>query len=84
MLNTIIRVIGLVWRIIATGLCFSVFGLGGLFLALLLFPVQRLFQRCPVKQKENARTVVHYSFKFFVALMHYTGAIRFILKIKPI
>jgi 1-acyl-sn-glycerol-3-phosphate acyltransferase len=82
MFNTTIRVIGLIWRIIATGLCFSLFGLGGLFLALLIFPVQRFFQRCPVKQKENARTVVHYSFKFFVGLMHHSGAIRFHIKDK--
>ncbi|MCQ8889877.1 1-acyl-sn-glycerol-3-phosphate acyltransferase [Pseudoalteromonas carrageenovora] len=82
MLNTIIRVLGLFWRIIATGLCFSIFGVGGLFLTLLVFPAQRLFQRCPIKQKENARAVVHYSFKFFVALMHYTGAIRFHIKDK--
>lgn len=82
MASSIVKMLSRIWRIIATGVCFCIFGIGGLFLAFIVFPAQRLFLRCPLKQKENARTIVHYCFKFFVAIMHATGAIRFKIKDK--
>jgi len=77
MLKNAQRLCGLIWRIIATAFCFSVFGIGGLVLAFIVFPAQRLFQSDSVKQKLKARKTVHYSFKWFVSLMHVTGVIRF-------
>jgi len=68
-----------IWRIFATGLCFVVFGLGGLFLSLFIIPLQKLFVRDINKQKRLARKTVHYSFKFFIALMAFTGIFRFSL-----
>lgn len=66
-----------IWRIIATGFCFAVFGVGGVVLTLLVLPLQRVLEPCKHKQKQKARITVHYSFKFFVALMHYMGVIHF-------
>jgi len=66
-----------IWRVLATGFCFAVFGFGGIVLTLLILPIQRFLEPCEFKRKQKARLTVHYSFKFFVALMHYTGAIHF-------
>jgi 1-acyl-sn-glycerol-3-phosphate acyltransferase len=82
MLNNASRVCGLAWRVIATAFCFSIFGLGGLVLACVVFPAQRLFESDRSKQKYNARKTVHFCFKFFVSLMHATGVIRFHIKDK--
>lgn len=72
--------LGKLWRVLATGLCFSFFGFGGIVLSLIVFPIQRLFVREPVRQKQIARQTVHYTFKFFVGLMALTGVFKFKLK----
>ena len=72
------------WRVLATGLCFlfcfCLFGFGGLFLSLTVFPLQRLLVRGEDKQKEIARKTVHYIFKFFIFTMGFTGIFRFSLE----
>jgi len=65
------------WRIIATGFCFACFGLGGVFLTLFVFPLQKLFIKDSSKQKQVARKTVHYTFKFFIALMAFTRIFSF-------
>jgi 1-acyl-sn-glycerol-3-phosphate acyltransferase len=65
------------WRILATGFCFACFGLGGVFLTLFIFPLQKLFIKDQVKQKQISRKTVHYTFKFFIGLMAFTGVFSF-------
>lgn len=65
------------YRVLATGFCFSVFGIGGLVLSLLLFPVQRLFIQNATKRRIVARYTVHRSFKFFISLMRLVGVFHF-------
>jgi len=65
------------WRILATGFCFACFGLGGVFLTLFIFPMQKLFIKGQAKQKQVARKTVHYTFKFFIGLMAFTGVFSF-------
>jgi 1-acyl-sn-glycerol-3-phosphate acyltransferase len=65
------------YRILATGFCFSVFGIGGLILSLLVLPVQRLWIRDVGQRKTAARYLVHRSFKFFIRLMRVTGVFHF-------
>jgi 1-acyl-sn-glycerol-3-phosphate acyltransferase len=77
MIKHTIRIVGLCWRVLATGLCFSVFGLGALVLTLLVFPLQRMVLSDEHRRKAWARSTVHYCFKFFVGLMHHSGVIRF-------
>ena len=69
-----------IWRIFATGGCFVVFGLSGLLLSMLVFPVQKLMVRDAAKQKKLARKTVHLSFKFFVNLMAMVRIFGFNLK----
>lgn len=77
MIKHSLRLIGLCWRVLATGLCFIVFGIGGLLLTLLVFPLQSIVVADEASRKAKARSTVHYCFKFFVGLMHYSGVIRF-------
>jgi len=75
-----IKSINKAWRIIATGLCFTTFGFGGLFLSLIIFPIQKVLIQDKNKQKKIARKTVHYTFKFFIALMSFTGIFTFSLR----
>lgn len=68
------------WRVIATGLCFALFGIGGLLLSLFVLPLQRVVIKDEVAQKAVARKTVHYSFKFFIAFMQFVGIFKFDLQ----
>ena len=61
------------WRFVATALCFSIFGLGGLALSLLVLPTINLFVRDLEKRQETAQRVIRRSFRVFVALMKGLG-----------
>lgn len=61
------------WRVLATALCFTAFGAGGLVLGLLVFPVVALTVRDPQRRTVVARTVIHHLFRMFVGLMRITG-----------
>lgn len=61
------------WRIPATGFCFAMFGLGGLLLTLLAFPILRLFVRNPDTRRRRAQRMVSLTFYGFVALMRGVG-----------
>jgi len=64
------------WRILATGFCFSAFGIGGLLLSLIILPLQRLLYRNNERRKKAARYTVHLSFKCFVAGMKLLGVLN--------
>ena len=65
------------WRIVATGLCFAVFGLGGLMLRCVVCPVFTLVVRDPVRQQRLSQSAIHHSFRWFVALMNFVGVISY-------
>lgn len=68
------------WRVIATGICFSLFGLGGIVLSILVLPLQRLVIKDKNEQKRIARLIVHHSFKFFIGVMACLGIFKFNLE----
>ncbi len=65
------------WRIVATGFCFSVFGLGGLVLRCLVCPVLTLIVREPARQQQLSQATIHHGFRGFVALMKFVGVISY-------
>jgi 1-acyl-sn-glycerol-3-phosphate acyltransferase len=69
-----------VWRVFATGLSFATFGVGGLLLRLIYFPLLQLLVREPERQKRLARLAVHHSFRFFIGYMRFLGVLRYELK----
>lgn len=68
---------GRLWRIFATGLSFACFGVGGLMLWLVIFPLQSLLYRKAIRRQQAARTVVQAVFRLFVGWMRLLGLIRY-------
>jgi 1-acyl-sn-glycerol-3-phosphate acyltransferase len=62
------------WRLIATGFCFSVFGVGGLVLWVFVFPVLRILPRD--SRRIKIRYVIHKSFGAFLRLMEGVGIMK--------
>lgn len=65
------------WRLLATGFCFFMFGLGGVVLAVFLWPTVNLLSRDPVRRVRLGRRGVQKSFQWFLWLMHRLGVADF-------
>jgi len=65
------------WRVLATGLSFMLFGLGGLLLRVLVFPLLSLCVREPGSRMRAARAVIRLSFRAFVGVMRLLGVLRY-------
>jgi 1-acyl-sn-glycerol-3-phosphate acyltransferase len=63
------------WRVCATGLCFSSFGLGGLLLRVLVFPLLWVVVWQRHRRALVARWVLRHTFRGFVGLMRVLGVI---------
>lgn len=64
------------WRIFATGLSFSTFGIGALFISSVIFPLQTLFIKDKEKRKKIARYTIHKVFFYFVNFMKVFGVLN--------
>lgn len=64
------------WRLFATGLCFSSFGIGGLFLTLVVFPIIHILPTSSDMKVALIRSIIHLSFRFFVLLMQVIGVLK--------
>ena len=71
------RLVDCVWRTVATGFCFAVFGIGQLVLAATLFPLLVLLVRNRRRRERLGRRVLQVAFRAFVLLMRITGALRY-------
>ena len=65
------------WRVLATGLSFAAFGIGGLLLRVLVFPLLQLLMRVPARRTDAARATIRLSFRAFVGLMRMLGVLRY-------
>ncbi len=65
------------WRVFATGLSFTLFGIGGLILSLFYFPLIGFLFKSEVQKKKIVRSSVSLSFKLFMYFMHYIGILYF-------
>lgn len=61
------------WRLFATGMAFVLFGLGGLVLRLVVFPVLRLRRGDQQIQQVRARKTIGCTFRHFIRFMVRTG-----------
>lgn len=67
----------LYWRVLATGFSFVAFGIGGLLLRALVFPLLNLLVWQPQKRIGLARAVIRIAFRAFVGLMRTLGVLRY-------
>jgi 1-acyl-sn-glycerol-3-phosphate acyltransferase len=65
------------WRLFGTGLSFAVFGVGGLILAVFVFPTISLLSRDEETRTLRARRMVNRSFRSFLWMMHGLGVFDF-------
>lgn len=65
------------WRLFATGFSFFSFGLGGLLLWLLVFPLLSVLPGTRRQKTSRGQRVVHYSFYAFIGLMHRLGIMTY-------
>ena len=65
------------WRLFATGLGFSVFGLGGLILSLFLFPLMFVLIRDTGTRQAAARSLIGRAFSAFIWLLKTTGVLSY-------
>lgn len=63
------------WRLLATGFCFLIFGLGSLLNACVALPVARLIPGSEQQKIDRVRKVVHWTFRYFLWQMHILGCI---------
>ncbi|RZA17311.1 MAG: 1-acyl-sn-glycerol-3-phosphate acyltransferase, partial [Lysobacteraceae bacterium] len=65
------------WRTFGTAVSFAAFGLGGLFLRLLVFPPLRMFTRDRAALERRARALIRASFAAHVRIMHRLGVMSY-------
>ncbi len=69
--------IGRFWRLIGTGLSFLLFGVGGLVLGLVVFPLLNLLVRDDHDRRRIARNTIGNAFAGFVGFMRWVGVLRY-------
>lgn len=69
--------INYLWRLFATGLSFTVFGIGGFFLGVFIMPLLGVFCRDQNNKNRRSQHLLHYSFYFFIGLMHRLGIMTY-------
>ncbi len=67
------RKINYYWRLIATAIAFSLFGLGGVILPLLALPILYLLPGGTLKRQIYARKLVHWTFRIYIQIMRLLG-----------
>jgi 1-acyl-sn-glycerol-3-phosphate acyltransferase len=65
------------WRFFATALSFFSFGLGGLLLWILVFPVLSVLPGSRLQRVARGQKAVHYSFYVFISFMHKIGIMTY-------
>jgi 1-acyl-sn-glycerol-3-phosphate acyltransferase len=65
------------WRLCATAISFMSFGLAGLLLGLLVFPVLSILPASPSQRISRGQKIIHYSFYIFIGLMHRLGVMTY-------
>src|SRR5256885_4019186 len=64
------------WRSAVVGVCFALFGLGGMILSLIVFPLLRLAPRGRAVSERRARVVVRGSFLALLAVLQALRIVR--------
>lgn len=65
------------WRLFATGISFTVFGIGGIVFWALILPLIRFFPGSQQQKIQRSQQAVHFSFYFFIGLMHKIGVMTY-------
>jgi 1-acyl-sn-glycerol-3-phosphate acyltransferase len=72
-----VKTVGRWSRIFFVGFAFVVFGIGGLLIRLLLFPLLHVLARNETRRAEVARDFIGWSFRRLIAFLHSTGVLDY-------
>ena len=64
-----------VWRLFGTGLAFSMFGIGGIFMTIFIFPAIALLTRDEERRIRRVRRTIYHAFRGFVYFLRVGGII---------
>ena len=76
-MRSLTSAINRIWRLVMTGLCFALFGTGGLLLSLVWFNLLLVVQRDRAKRRRLARRSISLSFRFFLTVTRMTGVLDY-------
>ncbi len=76
-MHTWFKNINYCWRVFATGFCFACFGLGGMLIGYIIFPIIMLFTASSDTKRVRTQYIIYLSFKLFRRLMQHTGLGKF-------
>lgn len=76
-MNTALTQLNWLWRLVMTGLCFILFGIGGLLLSLVWFNLLLLIQRDIGRRRRLARRSISLSFRIFLWVARNVGALDY-------
>lgn len=65
------------WRWLGTAFSFFIFGVGGIFLPLVVFPVLYLLPGSTHQREQRAQKVIHKTFRFYIRLMRFLGVLTY-------
>ena len=65
-----------IWRLLATGFCFTAFGIGGAILGLTVFPLAAAWPGSEVERRRRMQRLVRASFRLFLATVQLLGVGR--------
>lgn len=74
------KVLNRLWRVLATGFCFVLFGVGSFLLSLIWFRLLFLVIRNPVERQRRARSSISACFRFFLEVAKGIGALDYQIK----
>ncbi|HEY1042990.1 MAG TPA: lysophospholipid acyltransferase family protein [Telluria sp.] len=72
-----LNVLSYYWRVFATGLSFALFGLGGLLLRLVVFPLMQVLVVGQERRRLAARAVVRWAFRVYIEMMRALGVLTY-------
>lgn len=68
------------WRLFATGLSFTIFGIGGVLIPLLATPWITLTSKTQIQRQERARLFIHQTFRAYIHMMRFLGVLTWEIK----
>ncbi|CBG91036.1 lysophospholipid acyltransferase family protein [Citrobacter rodentium] len=76
-MNALFSALNRLWRIAMTGVCFTLFSLGGLLLSVVWFNVLLICVRDPVRRRRLARRSIAASFRLFLSVTRLLGVLDY-------
>lgn len=77
MAKSLMKKLNYSWRLLATAISFCTFGIGGVLLWWIVFPLLALYPGDRLTKVARAQRTVHYSFYLFIGLMHRLGVMTY-------